>query len=116
MTQKPTQEPEFDRDGYPTEETLKVISKWKDTYPRWIEYVTKAWMWPERIREEVTDDVFSEGAIVLKFSTGGWSGNESIINAMRENMYWFLFWRSSRRGGHYELKRASKEDADTPVV
>lgn len=105
-----TKQPEFDRDGYPTEDTLEVISKWKDTYPRWIEYIKAAWMWPAMIREEESDDVFNKGQVVLKLSTGGWSGNEEIIAAMRENLYWFIFWRNSKRGGHYELKRTTQED------
>lgn len=35
-------------------------------------------------------------------STGGWSDNEKIIDAMRGNtIFWFLYWEQSRRGGHY---------------
>ena len=34
--------------------------------------------------------------------TGGWSGNEDIIDAMRCNtMLWMLYWCSSERGGRY---------------
>ena len=33
-------------------------------------------------------------------ATGGWSGNESIIYAMRENyVLWATLWESSHRGG-----------------
>ena len=39
-------------------------------------------------------------------STGGWSGNESIIGAMKENtdyLYTFIAF-AWRRGGHYEWR------------
>ena len=38
----------------------------------------------------------------LYLSTGGWSGNEDIMGALEGNDVFFgLYWVSSRRGGHY---------------
>jgi len=35
-------------------------------------------------------------------STGGWSGNEERIEAIQQNMeWWMLNWHSTRRGGHF---------------
>ncbi len=35
-------------------------------------------------------------------STGGWSGNEEIVDAMRKNfIFWAQAWVQSRRGGHF---------------
>lgn len=39
-----------------------------------------------------------------EISTGGWSGNEDIIEAMQDNqVFWSLHWLESRRGGHYKF-------------
>ncbi len=107
----------LDDDGYPTEETLEVISKWDDLsdqgYVDWIEYVKKVWMWPEFISVGESDNLMvrelhetlKRGPHVLKMSTGGWSGNESIISAMQDHLIlWSFNLVSYRAGGHYELK------------
>lgn len=37
--------------------------------------------------------------------TGGWSDNEAVISAMRENtMGWLMTWQSSHRGGKHVFK------------
>lgn len=36
--------------------------------------------------------------------TGGWSGNEDIINTLSETMFWMLHWQKSERGGRYTFK------------
>lgn len=58
-----------------------------------LEFTRALWSYPDRW--------WTEGDI-LHLSTGGWSGNESLIYAMQENrMFWAICWESSRRGGHY---------------
>lgn len=40
----------------------------------------------------------------LELTTGGWSGNEAIIDALRANKLFFpLFWVESRRDGLYRF-------------
>jgi hypothetical protein len=103
-------EPTFDADGYPTEETLDIISTWdiqnitKDVEELLL-YVKRAWRYPEyfttskkRFRR------FKGGSLIRRYfvSTGGWSGNESLISALVQNhVFWLLSWQQSERGGHY---------------
>jgi len=76
-------EPEFDEDGYPTEETLKTLENWDFNKIREVmTFITKAWKYPERAREA------RPGLWV--FSTGGWSGNESLMGAFQESHAWHM--------------------------
>ena len=77
-------EPEFDADGYPTETTLKLIENWPHTnFVELIEFVKKAWRYPHYFMMDEQDEN------LLCVSTGGWSGNESLIGAMKANV---VFW------------------------
>lgn len=86
----------MDADGYPEDDELDKISEWPYTdCAGLLEYARSLWRYPEYWN--VAEDLH-------KVSTGGWSGNESIIGAMMKNrMFWQLAWQSSRRGGHYEF-------------
>lgn len=84
-------EPTFDKDGYPTEETLQEIRQWKNENNQdaidLLRYIQAAWYYPDRAKDK-------DGLFV--FSTGGWSGNESLIQALQENSIWFyLCWNST---------------------
>lgn len=88
--------PEFDKDGYPTEETLEAIEKWPILeYREWFDFIEEAWEWP---------NYFVRDGNQIDISTCGWSGNEDIINAMENNVNWIMTWFQSRRGGHYIFK------------
>lgn len=93
--------PAFDTFGYPNEATLRTIRAWpwSDKAGFW-EYVNEAWNHScGKIRLSPTR---------MKFVTGGWSGNESIIRAVNENIQiGKQAWLSSHRGGlHvYEIER-----------
>jgi hypothetical protein len=90
-------------DEYPSEEKLEKIKTWKfseETVEWLIELIRDTWHWPDwgfsYRKQEKT------GAWKLALHTGGWSGNESIISALEENfIFWSMFWKLTRRGGHY---------------
>ena len=102
----------LDDDGYPTDAALDAIKLWHWSDAKgWFEFIKSLWAyrdwgWKEGMFE---DDYMREGEKSYQYhiSTAGWSGNESIIYAMKESgMMWHLNWVQSRRGGHYifELK------------
>ena len=96
-------EPTFDGYGYPTEETLRKIERWSHTdgFENLLKYVDKAW---NKLYGSVIIQSFDD-SIVYRFITGGWSGNESIINALANNhVFWSLSWLKSERGGVHEFR------------
>jgi len=81
---------------YPTNRELKQIATWP--YERgsrsWFEFIESIWWSAEW--------GFRKSQRRYYVSTGGWSGNEEIIAAMRKNfILWSQCWISVRRGGHY---------------
>lgn len=94
-----------DDDRYPTDYCLKLIEDWHWSDSRgWFNFIEnvwymKGWGWSEK---EDIGPVTGRQVVSFSISTGGWSGNESIIGAMQCNqMMWSLTWYQSRRGGHY---------------
>ena len=92
---------------YPSEGELEEVQRWPATdLPGWLQFIKQIgnywsdatpWGWDE---EDGTAD--GRSARVYHISTGGWSGNEEIIAAMRDNFpCWSLTWEAVRRGGHY---------------
>ena len=103
----------LDDDGYPTEAALDIIREWtfEMSHRELFDFIKSIWWMPDWgwKESEVIDELTGEKNYCYHISTGGWSGNESIIQAMQENGYafWYLTWVQSRRGGHYifELRR-----------
>lgn len=110
------QEDMLDEDGYPTEAALLIVEKWHWTDAKgWFEFIRSIWAYSDWGWREVDEphEIFQDRiSHRYKISTAGWSGNESIITAMKANqMMWSLNWVQSRRGGHYifELKTFDDE-------
>lgn len=92
----------MDPQGYPDDEELAKIRDWPvidaDAMMAFIKerWEYAEWGWIQRGR-------------VYMLHTGGWSGNESIIYAMFDNLLFHsMCWQSSRRGGHYVFKLLKK--------
>lgn len=106
MNQLPAPTPTFDADGYPTEETLRVICEWpiKSNFAvqDLLDYAQKAWRYNFKIRT---------GGLGRKrwlyAATSGWSGNEEIIGALKKNrFFWVCCWLESHRGGGFKFLTA----------
>jgi hypothetical protein len=101
-----------DDDGYPTDEELYAIAQWTgDLFHGglhlWFDVIRSSWHWP--------DWGFKREGETYKIATGGWSGNESIIDAMMENtIAWNLTWQLSRRGGYFEFEVQSASSPTAP--
>jgi hypothetical protein len=111
LKSKLMQEDFIDDDGYPTEPALELIKKWHWSDCKGLfEFIKdiwhlRSWGWTEVDASQLTptdDDYNKDGGKLFFISTAGWSGNESIITALKSNtMAWTLTWVQSRRGGHY---------------
>jgi len=80
---------------YPTEQELQKIKEWEPGDLHGLMQFVKS-LWAFRAWG------FSQDDEIYFISTGGWSGNEDIIEAMMSNVvWWMMYWQQSRRGGHY---------------
>lgn len=88
---------------YPTELDLTLIEKWdlkEQGVLELLEFIESKW-WSA----DWGFNLSGEKILKLQLSTGGWSGNEDIISALRNNfIFWSMYWEVSRKGGHYEFK------------
>jgi len=87
----------MDEHGYPTQSELDKIKSWSwEDFTGLMDYIKYLWKYPQYW--EQNDNEYS-------ISTGGWSGNEDIIQAMKENiMFWSCCWYQSTRSGHHIFK------------
>ena len=113
--------PTFDRDGYPTDETLTLIEQWpifpasnvqagEDKRHRGsracLDFVVEAWdtHYGSVSRTLSTAELSlvkaQRGEQFIRFATGGWSVNESLISALNRNtVVHGATWRLTVRGG-----------------
>ena len=93
--------------GYPSDAELESIKHWEGTFGDLLDYIKARWGYPDRFvleqipDEEIESHITDRPQMRLYLSTGGWSGNESIIGAFMETFFWMFFWYKSERGGHY---------------
>lgn len=105
----------FDADQYPTEEVLDRIRDFKGKPSDWFALCVSAWY-----NGSVTNELKPDEAKVVptpsdgqttywRFVTGGWSGNEDVINAMRRNLFlWNHTWMMSVAGGLFVFGDTNK--------
>jgi len=89
--------------GYPTDQFLEWISNFNslenDAF-EFLEFIMDKW-WAGDMGCKIGRKN-KEGQKKVYVSTLGWSGNESMIYALRDNFpFWSVHYFSHQRGGHY---------------
>ena len=86
-------------DSYSETDELDLIRNWDRGWEYLFEYIKDRWRYADcGYWEEPEPRVY-------KISTGGWSWNEEVIDAMKQHrIFWLICWYSSKRGGHYEFR------------
>ena len=86
--------PDYD---YPSDDALNAIRTWNGDWRALMEFVRGIWFIPENATECWENH--------YRLITAGWSGNESIIDALKGNpMFWSTCWLASHRVGLYFFK------------
>ena len=97
----------LDADGYPVELTLTLLREWPQErgYKTILEFIHLLWRWPDIVQIRTP----WQGCTEYYFATGGWSGNESLIEALAENkMFMAACWLRTCRGGLHVFRVAEK--------
>lgn len=102
-------------EGYPTEEGLGALRTFTGTPAQLVQVLAdtfgrmgSVWTEPDLVEK------FDRKIRVVRLATGGWSGNEDMIGALRSSFFWFAYWEMSRRGGGYTF-HVPVEKWDTPM-
>lgn len=106
-------------DGYPEKKDIDLIIKHAggrlgeltgNVNVRDLVYLLiELWRWDNYIDFTIDDN--KEWS--LNISTGGWSGHEEIVSALGMTFFWFLYWQSSQRGGHFTFKGKFNDTTQT---
>jgi len=102
-----------DGDGYPTEAGLSAVRTFTGSARELVELLYEGM----RAYGVVTIEPKGEGhrkVVEVYLATGGWSGNESIVDALRDSFFWFVYWHQSGRGGAFWF-RVPVDSWDKPM-
>lgn len=90
-----------DEGGYPTEELLRWIEGYdhrETSLEEMAEILEHCWWMPDwgyRFAKP------RNGRRTLELHTGGWSGNEDVIRALRGTLFWAFCFKKHHARGHY---------------
>lgn len=100
-----------DDEGYPTEWGIGQLRDFRGSPSQLIDLLEQLW-WTSTLMtvDELLDDQLRT-VVRVSLATGGWSGNEQIIDALDSTMFHLRFWESSHRGGLcvYQVPKAEWE-------
>lgn len=95
--------PEYDKDGYVTEETLEKIENWPVNKRGLLDFVVNAW---DKHYGKIERFQPERGTLEwhMALITGGWSDNEAIFSSFSRNPAFAIYWVSSHRGGRHVVE------------
>lgn len=107
----------MDEENYPTDETERMVREFSGSARDLMTAIKTVWAYADwGWKEEDALDVMDKRVHRYNVSTAGWSGNESIVEALHKNtMFWMRFWVQERRGGHF-IFEIPEEDKDATVL
>lgn len=100
---------------YPTDEAITFIEQFRGSPHALTTLVTNLWQLTDVTVTNVVDDLDRHAKQVV-FVTGGWSGNEAIIEALNSTSYRMLGWESSERGGRHVYRFSNGFWDDAKVI
>lgn len=106
---------EVDDDDYPTDATLRAVRNYSGSVLEFFATLKSIWhlaSWGWHEENGFQFGFRKKDYKVRRFhiSTAGWSGNESLIEAMRGNYFlWHFSWVQERVGGHYIFEVREKD-------
>jgi hypothetical protein len=86
--------------GLVTDAELRRIRKWPDSDPvGLLDFIKSIWNYGDWGFK-----MSGKKVLRVELHTGGWSGNEEIIQHFEKKLLWYMSWMKSTRGGHYYLR------------
>jgi hypothetical protein len=113
----------MEKGTYPTDKQLINVERWDliedsenhNKLYTLLDYVKNLWEYPDRFyigKSRKHKFMKNKRIRTLYLSTGGWSGNESIIGSLHKNfIFWSMYWYKEQRGGHYWFEIPPKRDS-----
>jgi hypothetical protein len=100
---------------YPTIEQLdklKVLANDHTNVDEMLDFIKSIWWmadWGFHTYDTISD-ITGRSVSKMELHTGGWSGNEDIIETLKQTWFWRFNWEGSRRGGHYYFEIPNREE------
>lgn len=88
-----------DGDGYPTEWGIAAVRDFHGSPTQLVDLLEQLWWTPTLMTVDEWLDAQMRTVVRVSLATGGWAGNEQIIDALDGSMFHLRFWESSHRGG-----------------
>lgn len=91
--------PLVDDDGYPTEWGIAAVRHFHGSPTALVDLLEQLWWTPSLMTVDEWLDNQLRNVVRVSLATGGWSGNETVIDALDKSRFHLLYWESSHRGG-----------------